>query len=619
MKTGQLGTFVEQLKSSLDIVNIISDYVALTKKGRQHWGNCPFHQENTPSFSVSLDKGFFYCFGCQTGGDIFSFIMKIENVTFFEAVKILAAKVNMPLPELEITTREKAQEEEWKKIHQACNLASDFFKACLLKTNYGKPALEYLNNRGFTEESIEAFKIGFAPPTWDKLINALKTKGISVDILLKSGLAATSQSRNNVYERFRNRIMFPIFDIRDRVIGFGGRSIDNTEPKYLNSPETKIFNKRQVLYGLNIAYKYIKESGKVIIVEGYIDVITAHNMGFKNTVASLGTAFTPDQARQLLKLNNPELIFCYDSDAAGQKATLKALTVIKNMFKANVKILKLTGSKDPDEFLKKNGKEVFQELLDKSLSLLEYQLDLLLTENDYSTTEGKMKLVPKLIPVLLDSNNQVEITEHISKLAQVIKINEETLRDSITKYIIHNNKYKSIKEIQEKISFLESEQLSAARIKAERQLIRLMFENTEVIPYCIENLSSEEIKGSIREEIINFIFNAYNKKSGILNQKLINNLYEEDNTLNEEAKTELSQIMLIDLNTVNHPSIEKEQDLTRFVDDCIKSIKLAYLNNLYETHRLMADELERLGDDRFLEELSESQKIKNEINKLNRT
>ncbi|MDL2281091.1 DNA primase [Selenomonadales bacterium OttesenSCG-928-I06] len=617
MKTGQLGTFVEQLKSNLDIVNIISDYVALTKKGRQHWGNCPFHQENTPSFSVSLDKGFFYCFGCQTGGDIFSFIMKIENVTFFEAVKILAAKVNMPLPELERTTREKAQEEEWKKIHQACNLASDFFKACLLKTNYGKPALEYLNNRGFTEESLENFKIGFAPPTWDKLINALKSKGISVDILLKSGLAATSQSKNNVYERFRNRIMFPIFDIRDRVIGFGGRSIDNTEPKYLNSPETKIFNKRQVLYGLNIAYKYIKESGKVIIVEGYIDVITAHNLGFKNTVASLGTAFTPDQARQLLKLNNPELIFCYDSDAAGQKATLKALTVIKNMLKANVKILKLTDSKDPDEFLKKNGKEAFQELLSKPLSLLEYQIDLILAENDYSTIEGKVKLVSKLAPVLLDSNNSIEINEHITKLAQITKIDENSFRSELNKYIFYNKKDKNVKTGQDKIGFLSLRPPSIAEIEAERQLIRLMFENTEVIPHCIANLSSEEIKGSIREEIINFVFNAYNRKSDTLNQELINNLYEEDNTLSEEAKTELSQIMLMDLNTVNNPSIE--QDLMRYVDGCIKSIKLAYLNNLYETHRLIADELERLGDDRFLQELSESQKIKNEINKLHRT
>ena len=291
--------FVDKLRSQADIVNIVSEYVTLTKKGRNYWGCCPFHQEKTPSFSVAPDKGFFYCFGCQAGGDAFRFLMRIENIGFGEAVKLLAQKLNIPVPENERTEAERQKEKEREAIFHANALARDFFHACLIKSPLGINALAYLVERGISVETAQSLKLGFAPDDWAKLSIALQNRGVLPEILVKAGLSIP-RTQEGVYDRFRNRIMFPIEDIRERVIGFGGRVMDGSQPKYLNSPETPVFNKRTVLYNIPRAYRAIKEAGYAIVVEGYMDAIALASNGILNVVASLGTSFTPEQSRLLL-------------------------------------------------------------------------------------------------------------------------------------------------------------------------------------------------------------------------------------------------------------------------------------------------------------------------------
>ncbi|CVK17421.1 DNA primase [Sporomusa sphaeroides] len=604
MKDAIFDDFIDRLRSESDIVSIVSDYVALKKKGKNYWGCCPFHNEKTPSFSVTPDKGFFYCFGCQSGGNVFNFLMKVESITFFEAVKLLAKKLNIPMPEKEKSPREQARDQEIAKIYQVNELARDFFHSCLTKTNYGKPARDYLTSRGITAECIDFFKLGFAPPFWDKLSSAFSERGITLDILLKSGLCAARTSGDGVYDRFRNRIMFPISDVRGRIVGFGGRVLDDTQPKYLNSPETQVFNKRQVLYGIESAYKPIRDLGKVVIVEGYLDAIMLYTHGIKNVVASLGTAFTPEQARTLLKLNNlnTELLFSYDSDAAGQNATLRALNTVRALGAA-IRVVTIPDGKDPDEFIRKHGSAAFEELLAAAQSLLDYQLDQALKSDDYSTVQGKIAVVGKLAPILAEADNAVEINAHITRLSQILAVDESALRSEITKYIVQLKKDKNVKNGKTiNIAFLYK-QPAPAVVQAERQLIRLMCDDLSLVPYVFAKIFPQEFQGVLQQEIINLIFNAYNMEKNITQAEL-NTVV---NSLSEKANNEFSHIMLMEI---------QFEDVVKLVDDCIKTIRLAHLTTLYEQHRLMADELERMGDSSFLQELAESQRIKHEISKL---
>lgn len=604
MKDAIFDDFIDRLRSESDIVSIVSDYVALKKKGKNYWGCCPFHNEKTPSFSVTPDKGFFYCFGCQSGGNVFNFLMKVESITFFEAVKLLAKKLNIPMPEKEKSPREQARDQEIAKIYQVNELARDFFHSCLTKTNYGKPARDYLTSRGITAECIDFFKLGFAPPFWDKLSSAFSERGITLDILLKSGLCAARTSGDGVYDRFRNRIMFPITDVRGRIVGFGGRVLDDTQPKYLNSPETQVFNKRQVLYGIESAYKPIRDLGKVVIVEGYLDAITLYTHGIKNVVASLGTAFTPEQARTLLKLNNlnTELLFSYDSDAAGQNATLRALNTVRALGAA-IRVVTIPDGKDPDEFIRKHGSAAFEELLAAAQSLLDYQLDQALKSDDYATVQGKIAVVGKLAPILAEADNAVEINAHITRLSQILAVDESALRSEITKYIVQLKKDKNVKNGKTiNIAFLYK-QPAPAVVQAERQLIRLMCDDLSLVPYVFAKIFPQEFQGVLQQEIINLIFNAYNMEKNITQAEL-NTVV---NSLSEKANNEFSHIMLMEI---------QFEDVVKLVDDCIKTIRLAHLTTLYEQHRLMADELERMGDSSFLQELAESQRIKHEISKL---
>jgi DNA primase len=600
MKDAVYDEFIDRLRSESDIVSILSDYVPLKKKGKNYWGCCPFHHENTPSFSVTPDKGFFYCFGCQSGGNVFNFLMKVENISFFDAVKILAQKMNIPLPQKEKTPQEIAREREASKLYRANEMAREFFYACLTKTAYGKQAREYLLSRGVTDEVIDSFKIGFAPSSWDKLVHAFSERGIAHDVLLKAGLIVERSSGDGVYDRFRNRIMFPICDIRGKVVGFGGRVLDDSQPKYLNSPETPVFNKRHILFGFDAAHKFIKESGRAIVVEGYMDAITAHTFGIQNVVASLGTAFSVEQAKLLLR-NTTEIFFAYDSDAAGQNATMRALAVLKNMG-AQVRVILIPDGKDPDEFLRKHGAEEFKVLIEEAADLLSYQIKQAFDNTDYSSLEGKVAVVSKIVPVLASADNAVEVNAHIARVSQALAIDESAIRSEVRKFLFQAQKDKNVKSGKSISKVLVVSRPSIAMEQAERHIIRLMCGDSSLIAYIETKLSLEEIQGENRREIIKLIFNEYNMGKDIMDTAWTM-------MLSEAANIELSHIMLIDIQY-------NDSDHMKMVDDCIKSMRLTSLKMLYEQYRLRADELERLGDSGFLQALAESQRINDEINKL---
>ena len=598
MKDAAYDEFIDRLRAECDIVSILSDYVPLKKKGKNYWGCCPFHNENTPSFSVAADKGFYYCFGCQSGGNVFNFLMKIENISFFDATKKLAQKMNIPLPKKEKTEQELARDREKTKLYRVNEMAREFFYACLTKTAYGKQAKEYLQARGITNEMIEEFKIGFAPPAWDKLALAFLGRGVEQETMLKAGLTVERNSGDGVYDRFRNRVMFPICDVRGKVVGFGGRVVDDSQPKYLNSPETAIFNKRHILFGFDTAHKFIKECGQAIVVEGYMDAITAHSAGIKNVVASLGTAFSPEQAKLLMR-NAEEILFAYDSDAAGQNATLRALSILRNMG-ANVRVVLIPDGKDPDEYIRKHGAEAFKTLAKEAADFLEYQIKQAFDSTDHSNLEGKVAVVSKIVPVLAAANNAVEVNSHIARASQALAIDESAIRSEIRKFLFQSQKDKNVNMGKNISNIIVGNTPSIAIEQAERHIIRLMCEEKSIISYIQTNLPIEEIQGEYRREIIKLIFNEYNIGKDITDVAWTM-------LLSEAANAELSRIMLIDI---------QYNDSKKMVDDCIKNMRLTQLKSLYEQHRLRADELERMGDSQFLQELAESQRINKEINKL---
>lgn len=591
--------FIAYVRDRCDIVGVVSEYVPLKKRGRNYWGCCPFHSEKTPSFSVAPEKGFFYCFGCRAGGNVFQFIMKMENLSFPEAVKFLAHKANIPIPERSKTPVEEAREKERQRLYEVLALAADFYHFCLTKMDFARPAAIYAAERGLTPAVIDAFNIGYAPAGWDRLVRALAKKGVEAQWLVRAGLAVARPHGHGFYDRFRHRLMFPIQDARGRVVGFGGRTLDGSQPKYLNSPETELFNKRRILYGLPQAITSIRRRNKAVVVEGYMDAVTAHGHGHDNVVASLGTAFTPEQARLLLRYTT-DIAFAYDSDAAGQMATVRALAVARDLG-ARIWVVSIPDGKDPDEYIRKHGQKAFTGLVDAALSLTDYQIERALAGVDVTRLEGKVAVVSQVVPVLAALDNAVAVNGYVAKLADRLGVAEEAIHAELRRYVVAKRKDKNVnygKNITS-LSAVGRAALSAGEA-AERQLIRLMLEDNSIIPYIQTKISVEDIQDKNYREIVAAILSRHGAGRAIDAADLALHL-------SAEAGQALSSIVL---------SASNVEDIVQTVDDCLKMIKLNSLHKLYEMHRLRADELERMGDSGFLQELAESKRIYDEIRKL---
>jgi len=411
---------IEEIRINNDIVDVVSEYVRLEKRGKNYFGLCPFHREKTPSFSVESGKQIFYCFGCGKGGNVFHFISLIEKLDYIESVKLLADRAKILLPEND--DAEQAEKAQLKQNILNINLLSARYYNEVLNSRPGEAALTYLGRREISENTVRKFGLGYSTDEWDGLYRHLKDKGIGEEHILHSGLVMKS-STGKLYDRFRGRLMFPIFDVRGNVIGFGGRVLDNTLPKYVNSPETAVYSKGKHLYALNFAKN--SDSKKLIVVEGYMDVISLHQRGISNSVASLGTALTESQGR-ILKKYSEEVIISYDADTAGQAATQRGLDLLSDIG-CNVRVLTVPDGKDPDEYIRRNGPNGFIKLAENALSLVEYKIKVLRSEHDLSATEGKIAFLNKAAAVLSKVDNVMEREMYIKKLSREYEISEEAI------------------------------------------------------------------------------------------------------------------------------------------------------------------------------------------------
>ena len=416
---------IEEIRMRNDIVDVISGYVKLQRKGSSYFGLCPFHNEKSPSFSVSPSKQMYYCFGCGAGGNVFTFLMEYENYSFMEALRVLADRAGIQLPQQEYSQEAKEQADLKATLLEVNKLAAKYYYYQLRREN-GAQGMAYLKGRELSEETINRFGLGYSDKFSNDLYRYLKSKNYSDEILRQSGLFNVDE-RRGMYDKFWNRVIFPIMDVNNRVIGFGGRVMGDAKPKYLNSPETKIFDKSRNLYGLNIARTSRKKN--LIICEGYMDVISMHQAGFNNAVASLGTALTSQQA-SLLKRYTDEVLIIYDSDEAGVKAALRAIPMLKTAGLAT-KVINLKPYKDPDEFIKNMGKEAFQERLDQGMNSFMYELHALEQQYDMKDPQGKTDFFKETARKMLRFEDEIERNNYIQAVADSYRIEPENLRKMV--------------------------------------------------------------------------------------------------------------------------------------------------------------------------------------------
>ena len=418
---------IDEIKAANDIVDIIGEYVTLKRAGPSYKGLCPFHKEKTPSFSVSPDKQIFHCFGCGVGGDVIKFLMQTENIDFYEAVEQLAERAKITLPE-DNTNVNFANIKHKERLFQVNLEAAKYFRNNLYSAN-AKSAQDYINKRHLDNETVNKFGLGFSFGVKNDLFNHLSSLGFTPDEMVDSGLII--RNNNSFVDRFKNRLMFPIFDIKDRVIAFGGRVLDDSLPKYMNSPETPIYNKGKNIYALNFARR--AKVNKLLMVEGYMDVISMHKAGIPNAIASLGTALTETQGRLMRKYAS-EIILGYDADGAGQNAIMRGLDILTTLG-CNVKVLKIYDAKDPDEFVNKFGPEKMKKLMDNAITLVEFKLSNLKKNIDMSTTDGKISYLNSAATVLAKLDNSIERDFYINKIATELGVGVESIYSEINKKI----------------------------------------------------------------------------------------------------------------------------------------------------------------------------------------
>ncbi|MGO4887212.1 DNA primase [Anaerobacillus sp. MEB173] len=474
---------IEKIKKSVDIVDLISEYIHLKKQGRNYIGLCPFHGENTPSFSVSPEKQLYHCFGCKAGGNSLSFLMQLEGINFIESVKILAEKANIPLPELEVNQQYEGSDKRNVMI-EGHELAVKLFHHLLLTTEHGEVGISYLRSRGFTDEIINKFKIGFAPNTWDTLTNFFMKRKYSLPIMEEAGLLAKREFDGKQFDRFRNRIMFPIWDSQGKAIAFGGRIIGEGQPKYLNSPETLLFNKSKTLYGLHLARPAIRKLNQIVLFEGYVDVISSWRAGVENGVATLGTALTEQQAK-IIRRNAETVIICYDSDQAGLQATYKASAILQEAG-CFVKIARLPEGFDPDDFIQKYGAERFiTDVIGASLTLMAFKMEYLRRGKNLQDEGIRLHYIEEVLTEISQLSRSVERDHYLRQLAEEFSLSLDALKQEQYQ-IYRRQKGKAKNHTSQKIDaqikrkeFAQKRLLPAFQ-NAERILLYHMLKNDEI-------------------------------------------------------------------------------------------------------------------------------------------
>ncbi len=526
---------IEEVRMKNDIVDVISGYVKIQKKGSSYFGLCPFHNEKSPSFSVSPQKQMYYCFGCGAGGNVFTFIMEYENYTFQEAIKFLAQKAGVSLPEAEYTEEVRKKEGKRAKLLEVNKEAAKYFYY-QLRSDRGRAGLKYLKERQLSDETINKFGLGFANMTSNDLVTYLKSKGYDDKLLQEAGLA-TFDEKYGMHDKFWNRVMFPIQDINHRVIGFGGRVMGDGKPKYLNSPETMIFDKSRNLYGLNLARTSRKNN--MILCEGYMDVITMHQAGFSQAVASLGTAFTEGQAA-LLKRYTQEVILSYDSDGAGVTAALRAIGILKEAGLTG-KVLNLEPYKDPDEFIKNKGQEAFQERLDQAENTFFFELRMLQRDYNLKDPEEKTRFHREIAKKLCGFSEEVERENYIQAVADKYQIGFENLRKLVLSYAEQTGFAKPVE--RPKSGIRKKAAPDENRKKTQRMLLTWLTDEPALYQKIKKYISPEDFTEDLYRKVAEKLFDGLDR--GEMNPASIISMFTDEEEQREVASVFNTKLMAL--------------------------------------------------------------------------
>lgn len=554
--------FILELKQNNPIDSVMSSYVSLIRRGRNCVCLCPFHSEKSPSCTVYMDNGSFYCFGCGTGGDVITFVMKIENLNYVEAIKFLADRAGMSMPD-EAKNNEASRIKA--RVLEINRTAARFFHSTLAKSADGEKGRRYFAERQLSPATITKYGLGYAPDDWHKLSNYMKSKGFTEDELVTANLCGRSKS-GGIYDAFRDRVMFPIIDLRGNVVAFGGRIIDGSGPKYLNSSDTPVFKKSRNLFSLNFAKK--SEEKRLILAEGYMDVIAINQAGFENVVATLGTALTQEQAR-LMSQYAEEIIIAYDSDGAGQNATHKAINLLSEVG-LRTKIIHMEGAKDPDEYIKKFGAARFRQLLDKSGGAIEFELDKCGNGLDINSDEGRIEYLKRCVNVLSDISSPIEREVYIGKLAETNKVSKEMLLQQVDGTIKRRiNKAKSqewteIRTFQKQYKSNPDSYRHPKEYKAEVGIIAYIANNPDEAEYVSSRITPEQ-----------FVTEFNKKVYQVMLEKIKNSAFSDIHSLQSEfTADEMGKITEIAINS-------KDVNINRTsIDDFVKILSSAADNQV---------------------------------------
>ena len=549
---------INDVRQSNDIVDVISQYMHLKRSGRNFFGLCPFHNEKSPSFSVSPDKQIFHCFGCGVGGNVITFVSKVEGLNFIETIQMLAERANIQLPKLEngVDSQKEILKEKVLKVNE---FAAEYYHQNLYKPQ-AKIAQEYVKKRQLNNETLKSYRIGFSCK-FDELYKELKKQGFGEQEILESGLV-NRNDKGKYIDRYRDRLMFPICDVRGRVIAFGGRVLDDSKPKYINSPENIVYSKGRHLFGLNVAKK--ADIKKLLIVEGYMDVISLHQRGITNVVAPLGTALTEQQG-WLLRKNTERIILSFGSDDAGLQAKIRALKVLENMG-CDLRILMIDGAKDPDEYVLKYGNARFNNLVEKSLSVIEFNVKLLKKNLNLENTNDKIKFLNEIAKLISKVDNTIEKEIYIDKIAKEYDISKEAIMGEVNKLIFKDSKNNKIVEKQNSTILgkrIEIKEIPESIKKRENTIISiLLLGDLSIYNIIKQNISPEDFKYDINSKIVAKLYEEFEKGNSN-----INGIIDE---LEQEEQNCITMIMADDYEI---------DDIEKAIDDIIQIYEKEKLNN----------------------------------------
>jgi len=563
---------IDQIKQAANIIEIASQYTNIFKRGKSHIGLCPFHSEKTPSFTLDIERQLYHCFGCGAGGDIFTLVMEKENLSFPEALRHLADKYNIKIPEQKKLSPQFTQLKE--DIDRINELTLGFFRKNLFKTKEGQNALDYLHKRNISDEVIQKLKIGYALNSWDSLINYFREKKVSPSLLEKAGLALRRQNKEGFYDRFRGRVIFPIFTDTGTVVAFGGRTLFDAEPKYLNSPDTPKYTKGKLLYGFNFSKEDIRNKGEIILVEGYTDYLSLYQSGITNCSASLGTSLTSDQV-SIAKRFDLTIFTCFDGDVAGRKAALRAISLCFEKG-IQIRIMILPKGSDPDSFIQKHGAGEFESLKDKSSPALKYLVDFNMFKKDMKSPEVRTQVIRAIYSEIEKITDPILKSHYIKDLSEYLFIDEKIIRSIV----------------KQKIERAQEQKMSHF-LPAEKRLLQIIFEDSQIAAKVFDKMQCEDFLGLKSEEI----FSAF--RDVIKNKKPVN-FPELMEKLTPSLFSSLSEILV---------EIGQEAS-TEEAMDCVDALKKHSLRRKWEKLNSQIAMMEKKGE---TESLASFLKIRQEI------